>query len=84
MLPSSDRDPGDEDDTNDDVVTAFDPHTLWGTIRRTPTPLRFHSTTFHSIPHRWPVVGERVKVVFTEDGDVLAVHAMTTPCLVRL
>lgn len=84
MLSSSDHDPGDEDDTNDDVVIAFDPRTLWGAIRRTPVPLRFHSTTFHSIPHRWPVVGERVKVVFTEDGAVLAVHATAVPTPVRL
>lgn len=78
------HDPGDEDDANDDVVIAFDASTLWGLIRRTPTPLRFHSTTFHSTPRRWPVIGEQVKVVFTENGAVLAVHATATPALVKL
>lgn len=73
--PTQNHDRGDEDDANDDVVIAFDPHTYWGLIRRTPTPLRFHSTTFRASPRRRPVVGERVKVVFAVSGDVLAVYA---------
>lgn len=38
------------------------------------SPVNFHVTTFHSIPARWPIVGDAVTLVFNDKRDLLAVH----------
>jgi hypothetical protein len=56
------------------TVTAFNENTLRGVVSNRDRFIRFFSTNFLASTHRWPRVGERVKVVFNDNGTLLSVH----------
>jgi len=53
-------------------IVSFNRETCVGDVTIDLTAVRFHSTSYHG--RSWPRVGQRVEVVFANDGSLLALH----------